>query len=224
MVKMVFHPRERSPWPPWRRSISRREMLKLMAGTAVAGGLLAGCGSGSSSYSDSRLAIGTRENPVQQPLFDEVPRVESGLEPEEGPLRLYNWADYINPEVLKGFTERFGAEVEVTTFYNSQEAAQKLRTGKISFDVFFPTQDDLPKYVAGKLLQPLNHDYIPNLKKNVWPTLADPFYDRGSRYTTPYVTYSTGIGWGEGIVPADVEGGGKPRGVFFGPPDKGLTR
>jgi spermidine/putrescine transport system substrate-binding protein len=217
---MVFHPRERSPW---RRSISRRDMLKLMAGTAVAGGLLAGCGSGSGSSSDSRLAIGTRENPVEQPLFDEVPRVESGQEPEEGPLRVYNWADYINPAVLKGFTEQFGAEVEVTTFYNSQEAAQKLRTGKVSFDVFFPTQDDLPKYVAGKLLQPLNHDYLPNLEKNVWPTLADPFYDRGSRYTTPYVTYSTGIGWRTDMVPADVAGMDNPWEIFWDPEYKGIT-
>src|SRR3712207_149849 len=180
---MVFHPRERLAW---NRSMSRREVLRLMAGTAVAGSLLAGCGSGGGSSSASRLAIGTRENPVKQPLFDDNKPIESGLEPEEGPLRVYNWADYINPAVLKGFTKQFGAEVEVTTFYNSQEAAQKLRTGKVSFDVFFPTQDELPKYVAGKLVQPLNHDYLPHLKRNVWPVLRDPYYDKGSRYTAPY--------------------------------------
>lgn len=97
---MTFHPRERSPW---RRPMSRREVLGLMAGTAVAGGLLSGCASGSSSA--SKLAIGTRENPVEQPLFDDHPAIKSGLEPEDGPLRVYNWADYINPAVLKGFTE-----------------------------------------------------------------------------------------------------------------------
>ncbi len=217
---MVFHPRERSSW---RRSISRREMLKLMAGTAVAGGLLVGCGSGGGTSSASRLVIGTRENPVKQPLFDDNKPIESGLEPEEGPLRVYNWADYINPAVLKGFTKQFGAEVEVTTFYNSQEAAQKLRTGKVSFDVFFPTQDELPKYVAGKLLQPLNHDYLPNLEKNVWPTLADPFYDLGSRYSAPYVTYSTGIGWRTDMVPADVAGMDNPWEIFWDPTYKGIT-
>ncbi len=217
---MVFHPRERSPW---RRSISRREMLKLMAGTAVAGGFLVGCGSGSGSSSASRLVIGTRENPVEQPLYDDIPQIESGQEPEEGPLRVYNWADYINPAILKGFTEQFGADVEVTTFYNSQEAAQKLRTGKISFDVYFPTQDDLPKYVAGKLLQPLNHEYLPNLEKNVWPTLADPFYDSKSRYTTPYVTYSTGIGWRTDMVDADIAGMDNPWEIFWDPEYKGIT-
>ncbi len=217
---MAFHPRERSPW---RRTMSRREALRLIAGTAAAGGLLAGCGSTPGSSSAPRLVIGTRENPVEQPLFDDRQSIDSGLEPEEGPLRVYNWADYINPAVLKGFTQRFGSEVEVTTFYNSQEAAQKLRTGKISFDVFFPTQDDLPKYVAGKLLQPLNHDYLPNLQKNVWPTLVDPFYDRHSRYTAPYVTYSTGIGWRTDVVSVDVAGMENPWDVFWDPEYRGVT-
>ncbi len=29
-------------------------------------------------------SIGTRDNPVEQPLFDDNPRIESGLEPEKG--------------------------------------------------------------------------------------------------------------------------------------------
>jgi spermidine/putrescine transport system substrate-binding protein len=220
MNEMAFHPRDRLPW---NRHLSRREALKLLGGTVVAGGFLAGCSSGGSPSSASRLVIGTRHNPVKQPLFGDNKPIESGLEPEEGPLRLYNWADYINPSVLKGFTERFGAEVEVTTFYNTQEATQKLKTGKISFDVYFPTQDDLPKFVAGKILQPLNHDYLPNLKQNVWPVLADPFYDKGSRYSVPYVLYTTGIGWRTDMVPADIAGMDNPWEAFWDPEYKGIA-
>ena len=99
---MAFHPRERSS--PWQRRMSRREALRLMAGTAAAGGLLAGCGSGpGSSSSASEVVIGTRDDPVKQPLYDDNPMIASGLEPEKGPLRLYNWADYIYTRVLKDF-------------------------------------------------------------------------------------------------------------------------
>src|ERR687889_2910797 len=201
---MAFHPRERSPW---RRRMSRRDALRLMAGTAAAGGLLVGCGSGanSSSSSASHVVIGTREDPVKQPLYDDNTMIESGLEPEKGPLRLYNWSDYIYTRVLKDFEKEFGVEVELTTFYNLEEATQKLRTGKVAFDVFVPTAEIIPKFVAGKLLQPLNHDYLPNLK-NVWPMLADPYYDEGSRYTIPYTVYLTGIGWGTEKGGADVPG------------------
>ena len=77
--------------------------------------------------------------------------------------------------------------------------------------------------MAGKLLQPLNHDYLPNLEKNVWPTLADPFYDKESRYTTPYVTYSTGIGWRTDMVSADIAGMDNPWEIFWNPEYKGIT-
>ncbi len=46
-----------------------------------------------------------------------------------------------------------------------------------------------------KLLQPLNHDLIPNLVKNVWPVYQNPFYDQHWRYTVPYVTWTTGVGY-----------------------------
>ena len=38
-------------------------------------------------------------------------------------------------------------------------------------------------------MKPVNPDYIPNLKKNVWPQLQSPFYDVGSQYTVPYTIY-----------------------------------
>src|SRR5919107_1830340 len=169
---MAFHPRERSPW---RRRMSRRDALRLMAGTAAAGGLLVGCGSGAgSSSSASRVVVGTREDPVKQPLYDDNPMIESGLEPEKGPLRLYNWSDYIYTRVLKDFEEEFGVQVELTTFYNLEEATQKLRTGKVDFDVFVPTAEIIPKFVAGEVVHPPNPSFLSNLKKKILTVLAAP--------------------------------------------------
>ena len=109
--------------------MTRREALRLMAGAAAAGGLLAGCGSGSSSSSAAQVVVGTREDPVKQPLYGDNPMIESDLVPEKGPLKVYNWADYIYTRVLKDYEEEFGVEVELTTFYNLEEATRKLRTG-----------------------------------------------------------------------------------------------
>jgi spermidine/putrescine transport system substrate-binding protein len=218
---MVFHPKQRSFW---RSPMSRREALGLMAGAAMAGGLLAGCGSGGASSSSAvDVVVGTRDKPVKQPLYDDNPMIESGLEPEKGPLRLYNWADYIYARVVKDFEKEFGVEVELTTFYNLEEATTKLRTGKVDFDVFVPTAEVIPKFVAGKLLQPLNHDYLPNLMKNVWPMLANPYYDQGSRYTVPYTVYLTGIGWRTDMVSADIPAMDNPWDAFWNPEYKGIA-
>lgn len=214
---MAFHPRDRLPW---NKELSRRDLLKYSAGGAVMVHLLAACGGGGTEPGSSTaggIVIGTPEKPVKQPLFDDNPAIESGLEPEAGPLRVYNWADYIWPRVLTDFEKEFGVEVELTTFYNLEEATRKLRTGEVSFDVFFPTAEIIPKYVAGKLLQPLNLDYIPNLEKNTMPIVANPYYDQGSRYTVPYVLYQTGIGWRDDLVDEDIAARDNPWDVFWDP-------
>ena len=64
-------------------------------------------------------------------------------------------------------------------------------------------------------MQPLNHSYLPNLAKNVWPELQDPFYDRGSRYTVPYVVWSDGIGWRNDKVKEDIAGMDVPWDIFW---------
>jgi spermidine/putrescine transport system substrate-binding protein len=69
--------------------------------------------------------------------------------------------------------------------------------------------------IAHKLLLPLNHSYLPNLEKNVWPELADPFYDRGARYTVPYVVWMDGIGWRNDEVKEDIAAMDVPWDIFW---------
>jgi spermidine/putrescine transport system substrate-binding protein len=205
---MVFHPRD----PQYRR-YSRRDFLRRSAATGLvlpsAAAILAACsgdGGGAGSGGDTQVPLfGTPENPVELQLYDDIPPIASGLEPEAGPLVLYNWENYIWKEVaVRDFGKEYGVEVKVENFYNMEEAISKIQTGQVTFDVFFPTGDVLPKMVAAKLSQPLNHDYLPNLQ-NIWPTLRDPFYDKGSRYSVPYAVYHTGIGWRYDLLPLEVE-------------------
>ena len=46
--------------------------------------------------------------------------------------------------------------------------------------------------IEGKLVQPLNHSYIPNITQ-AWSDFTNPFYDQGWQYTVPYTIYTTGI-------------------------------
>jgi len=80
-------------------------------------------------------------------------------------------------------------------------AVAKLDSGAVQFDVFVPELVYLEQLVVGKILQPLNLSYIPNLKANVWPSLNSPWYDVGSRYTVPYTVFSTGIAWRNDFLP-----------------------
>lgn len=223
---MTYHPREN--WNPSRRRrvYTRRDFLQRAAVLGIAipalPSILAACAERGGGEG-AELVIGTPSSPVQQPLFDDNPAIDSGLEPESGPLRLYNWEDYINPEIIPMAAEALGVEIEETTFFNEEEALSRLSSGEVSYDVWFPTSQRVPVAVAANLIQPLNHDYLPNLSANVWPQLADPYYDQGSRYTAPYVLYTTGIGWRTDMVDsADIEGQENPWDVFWNPEYSGV--
>ena len=94
-------------------------------------------------------------------------------------LRLYNYADYIDPGAIKSFEKKYAAynvKVQVSTFNDTDEALTKIRSGKVPFDIYFPSYDQISKMVTAKLIRPLNHSYIPNIK-NVWPEFTNPWYD-----------------------------------------------
>ena len=95
---------------------------------------------------------------------------------------------------MKAFEKEFSVKVSLTTFENEEEAVAKLTSGQTKFDVWWTTVDYVSRAVAGKLIQPINHSYLANLK-NVWPSLQNPYYDQHSRYTVPYTIYTTGIAW-----------------------------
>jgi spermidine/putrescine transport system substrate-binding protein len=191
--------------------INRRSFIK-RAGTAAAGlsvpGLLAACGStapvgatgsGSSSAAAALgpggLPLARPNRPVTLPIYADNKAIASGLAPEKGPLQVYNWIQYISADVVKAFERKYKVSVQISTFTTIDEAVAKLQSGAVQFDVFVPELVYLEQLVVGKILQPLNRSYIPNLKANVWPSLNNPWYDAGARYTVPYTIYTTGIGW-----------------------------
>jgi spermidine/putrescine transport system substrate-binding protein len=191
----------------------RRTFIRQAAVGAVglsASGLLAACGStapvatGASKAANlgpGGLPLARANHPVTLPLYADNKAIASGLAPEKGPLQLYNWIAYINPAVLHDFEKKYNVKVQLSTFVTIEEAIAKLTSGQVQYDVFWPTAGYIEELVAGKLVQPLNHSYISNLAANVWPSLQNPWYDQGSRYSVPYTIYTTGIGWRSDKLP-----------------------
>ena len=199
----MAHPNE----PP---THSRREFLRRTAATGLTlptiGAILAACrdsstdtGGPSPSVGVGGIGLASPNDPVTLPLYDDVPAIEDGLAQEAGPLRVYNWNDYIYKKVVKQFEAEFGVEVEYTQFSGMSEGMNKVQNETIQWDLFFPTVENVAKLVAAKRVQPLNHTYLTNLS-NVWPFFENPWYDQEARYTMPYLTWKTGIGFRRDFV------------------------
>ena len=216
----TFHPRE--------SRYGRREFLQRGAAGAFAlssmGTLLAACGGNTNGqFKPPELQLARPDNPVKWPIFDDNPPIASGLEPESGTLKIYNWNGYLWPRIKKDFAKEYGVNVEETYFDTTDEAMAKLSSGAADYDIFFPFQERLARLVNGKLLQPLNHSYVPNLQKTIWPSFRDPFYDLGSQYTVPYTVYTTGIGYRTDKVTTTPWDLGNPYEIYWDERNKGKT-
>jgi spermidine/putrescine transport system substrate-binding protein len=189
-----------------RRTFIKRATLAT-AGLS-ASGLLAACGSTSPVSSGSTgnlgpggLPLARPNHPLTLPIYPDNKAIASGLKPEKGPLQLYNFTSYINQKVINDFEKKYNVSVQVTVFDSIEAAIPKLASKQVEFDVFWTTTSYIEQLVAGKLVQPINHSYIPNLAQNVWTSLQSPYYDQGSRYSVPYSVYTTGIGWRSDHLP-----------------------
>ena len=201
---------ERRPALSGPSRLARRSVLKgALAGLALPtlDGVLAACGGdGGAKANVAAEKIPAPDNPIRWPLSKANPPIASGLTPKRGStLRIYNYADYVSPRVLKDFEKRYGVDIRLSTFNDADEALTKIASKNLKFDLYFPSYDSLGRLIQSDLVRPLNHDYLPNAA-NLWPSLRDPWYDVGARYTVPYTIYSTGIGWRTDKVSTDIPG------------------
>ncbi len=121
--------------------------------------------------------------------------IKDGLKPEAGPLRIFDYDSYINPEIISAFESKYGVKVDITTFTSDDEAISKLASGAVDIDLHHSAATStLFKLVDSGLIQPLNKTYLTNFG-NVVASLRDPYYDKGSVYTVPYTVFGTGIGF-----------------------------
>ncbi|MGD9958224.1 polyamine ABC transporter substrate-binding protein [Nocardioides sp.] len=204
------------------RPVARRTVLRGALAAGVASPFLAACGGGDgSSAGAGPEKLPAPDNPVTWSVSKANPAIESGLVPEAGStLRIYNYADYLSPKMLKDFEKKYSVDIRLSTFNDADEALTKIASKNLKFDLYFPSYDSVGRLIQGDLLRPLNHDYLPNTA-NLWTSMQDPWWDKGAQYTIPYTVYSTGIAWRTDQVPTDIEGLDNPYDVLWDPTYKG---
>jgi len=146
---------------PSRRQFLQRAAL-LAAGTPGLAALLDACAKTDQTSSAPTMRIASPDKPVTWDIPKDNEAIADSLAPEKGAtLQLYSYADYVSPDAIKSFQDKYGTQVAVSTFNDTDEAITKIRAGSVDYDVFFPSYDQIGKLVNGSLLRPLNHSYIP---------------------------------------------------------------
>lgn len=107
-------------------------------------------------------------------------------------LNVYNWGDYIGPEVIKKFEEEYGIKVRYETFATNEEMLAKIQTGGTAYDVIFPSEYMIEAMIQRDLLQELDYDNIPNFK-NMGQEFKGLAYDPDQKFSIPYLWGTMGI-------------------------------
>ena len=119
-------------------------------------------------------------------------------------LKVYNWADYIDEELIGEFEqwyeEQTGEKVEVVyqTFDINETMLSKIELGHEDYDVACPSDYIIERMLRNNLLLPINRDFgdTPDYIGNVSPYIQDEVFSKiegGGRNANDY---AVGYMWG----------------------------
>jgi spermidine/putrescine transport system substrate-binding protein len=127
-------------------------------------------------------------------------------------LSFYTWADYISPEVIKGFQTEYGVEISVDVYDNNEDMIAKVRTGSSGYDVVVPSDYAIDLMAKDSLIAKLDKTLLPNMK-HLKPENIGLYYDKDNTYSLPYNEGLTGIAYLKDKFPTALDSWS----VFFDP-------
>lgn len=133
----------------------------------------------------------------------------------EGSLNVYNWGDYINPEVLKRFGEEFDVDVSLDTYGSNEEMLAKIQAGASGYDIVFPSVHMQDIMMQLNLLEKTDINQAPGFE-NIEPQFLRAKTDPQGEYCLPYAWGSVGIMYNKNQV-QDIKGWSD----FFAIPESG---
>jgi spermidine/putrescine transport system substrate-binding protein len=141
--------------------------------------------------------------------FGLAPLLSACGDPNEDRLVFLNWQDYIDPTILDDFSDATGLSVTYETYASNDELEQRLilataarRRGREAetFDLIVPSENLLTRLRSIDGLQELDSEVVVSLDN-----LADAFrqepFDPGNRFSVPWATGTTGIGYDTSVFP-----------------------
>jgi putrescine transport system substrate-binding protein len=150
------------------------------------------------------VAIGCGKKPEGPAVGDATsPGGSGGSGSEEKVLNVYNWSDYIDPQVIDDFQKETGITVRYDVFDSNEVLETKLLTGNSGYDVVVPSAYFLERQIKAGVFRKLDKARLPNLA-NLDPELASRAagHDPGNEHGVVYMWGTTGIGYDAGKVQA----------------------
>ncbi|NLY67662.1 MAG: ABC transporter substrate-binding protein [Tissierellia bacterium] len=122
-----------------------------------------------------------------------------GCKDDRPTLNVYNWGDYIDPEIIEEFEEEFNVEVNYSTFATNEDMYISIAKGGTSYDVAFPSDYMIERMINEGLLAEINKENIPNMKY-IGEEFLGLDFDPENKYSVPYMWGTFGIIYNKTMV------------------------
>lgn len=109
-------------------------------------------------------------------------------------LHLFNWTGYLGEKTKAKFEERCRCRIVEDTYASNDELLAKLASGVKGYDLIVPTGHAVEILIHEQKLLPLDKKKLPHLS-NIEPAFLHPPYDPENRYSVPYATTTTILGY-----------------------------
>lgn len=107
-------------------------------------------------------------------------------------LKIYNWGEYIDPQIIKDFEAEYNVTVVHSTFDTNEAMYNKVVSGTVKYDLLVPSDYMIERMVEEDLLAQLDYSKIPNFE-HIKPDLINPDFDKEQQYSVPYFWGTVGI-------------------------------
>lgn len=112
------------------------------------------------------------------------------------PLRILNWADYIESALIYEFQEETGIEVVYDTYDNAEAVESKLIAGGSNYDLVVISSEYLGRLIASDRIAELDSAKLANID-NLWDDIMMRVksFDPEAAHTIPYLWGTSGLGY-----------------------------
>ena len=119
---------------------------------------------------------------------------------------VYNWGEYIDPEILDLFEDETGIHVVYDEYETNEIMYPKVASGAQEYDLLCPSDYMIEKLAENGLLQEINMDNIPNavnIGEEYWENSKQ--FDPENKYSVPYIWGTVGILYNKTMVDDPVD-------------------
>ncbi len=156
---------------------------------------LVACGGGPTGGPDSDTDT---SDETEANTGDETADMEESDEPQlSEELSVFNWADYIDEEMITQYEEEYGVNIIYDTFASNEDLLAKLQAGATGYDVIFPSDYMVAIMIDLGLLHEIDTSKLANFA-NMDPLFLNAPFDPGNQHCVPYQWGTTGIGYRAG--------------------------